>query len=142
MAMPERWIYSDNFADGDLETTDTLAWTVESQAPTGVANVSGDNTQCTMPKANTPVFVNFLCVQLRDSDNDDNLVDQFILTCLSPDVEYRLYANKDEYVVLSYYLSGIDGITPTMTVESCQTSSNSLTGMFLEIRPFPINMEY
>ena len=134
-----RWIYSADFADGDLESTGTLAWTAESGAPSGVANVSGTNTQCTLQKAKDMANgIAFLRVQLRDGDDTDALIDQITLTGPSPDIAHRLYADNDEYVDVVYELAGSDSVTPTVTVTTNQTSSNTLTGMFLEIRPFSI----
>ena len=129
-----KWLTSADFSDGNIADSGSLNWTPQSGVPSGIAD--GANTACTLAKAKDwPDRLVDIRVQLRDGDASNALVDQIDLPEPGSDFEILLYANQNEYVELTYKLAGSDGITPTLSVEITQTSSNTLSGMFLEVRP-------
>ena len=124
------WLTSDDFTDGDLTDSDTLTWSVENGAPTGVAD--GSNTQCTIPKIRPDNSTSGIWLQLLDGDDSDSVKDEQLIPWLhtSPDIKWALYGDSDAVVFVKLEL--LNNV-PTFTVTTEQDSSNTLTGMFLKV---------
>ena len=129
------WLTSAAFANGDLEATGTLAWTVASGAPSGVQD--GANTTCILP-ATRPNRVFGWAVRLLDSSNA--LVDEAIVASypgVSDVIEYGLKRDADTSVFFTMTDAGTATVVPTITV-TAENSDNGLTGHYLMILPLTI----